>query len=130
MVIDICNAIPEVFKDESRWDKFQHIDMATFDIELNISGQKRRLRDIHSRIFYDFFVKGLQKLYSLQIKDDQKSFDYCEKEISEIFIRPRHTINPFKQTPRISIQAPAWSHLYKSATFKIWICWRQFMLIL
>ena len=91
MIIDICNAIPEVFKDESRWDKFQNIDMATFDIELNISGQKRRLRDIHSRIFYDFFVKGLQKLYSLQIKDDQKSFDYCEKEISEILIRPRHT---------------------------------------
>ena len=56
MIIDICNAIPEVFKDESRWDKFQNIDMATFDIELNISGQKRRLRDIHSRIFYDFFL--------------------------------------------------------------------------
>ena len=91
LITDIRNAIPEDFKDESKWDKFQHVNIATLDIELKVLGQKRIFRDTQSRIFYDFFIENLQKLYHLQIKDDKKSFDYSDREVSDIFIRPRHT---------------------------------------
>ena len=91
LITDICNAIPEILKDESRWDTFQHVDIATFDIVLKVLGQKRLFKDTHSRTFYDFFIKDLQKLYCMEIKDDQKSYDYNDKEVSEIFNRPRHT---------------------------------------
>ena len=38
------------------------VDIATFDIELKVLGQKRILRDIHSRTFYDFFSKRPTKI--------------------------------------------------------------------
>ena len=88
-IIDICNAIPETITHESARDKFQYVDIATFDIELKVFGQKLKYRDIQSRKFYEVFVMNLQKSYSIQIKDDQNFLNYSDKEMSEIFIRLR-----------------------------------------
>ena len=91
MIIDICNAIPEDFKDERAGNKFQHVDLVTYDIELKVLGQKIKLSDIHSRKIYELLVKDLQKSYSMKIEDGESSFDYTDEEVSEIFVRPRHT---------------------------------------
>ena len=49
MIIDICNAIPDEFKNESALAKFQHVDFVTLDIEWKVLGQKMKLKDMHSK---------------------------------------------------------------------------------
>ena len=39
-ITDICNAIPEEFKNERVLAKFQHVDIVTSNIELKVLGQK------------------------------------------------------------------------------------------
>ena len=90
-IMDICRILPDELKEDRALDKFQLVDMESFDLELKVLGKKIKLKDIHSRNLYEFFVKDLQNSYSMQIKDGQNNLDYNEKEIKEIFIRPRHT---------------------------------------
>ena len=49
MITDICNAIPDEFKNERALAKFQHVDLVTLDIELKVLGQKMKLKDMHSK---------------------------------------------------------------------------------
>ena len=91
MITDICNAIPDDFKNERALAKFQHIDLVTRDIELKVLGQKMNLRDMYSRKIYEFLVNELQNSFSLQIKDGHSNFNDTDEEIRDIFVRPRRT---------------------------------------
>ena len=90
-IIDIFNAIPNNFKNEEASNKFQHVDLENFELELKFIGQKVNLRGVCSRIIYDAFITDLQNQYTLQIKDNQNNFEFTEQEIKKIFIRPRST---------------------------------------
>ena len=41
--MNIYNAIPDDLNNERVSDKFQHVDLINFDIELNILGQKKQI---------------------------------------------------------------------------------------
>ena len=66
--------------------KFHEVDIANFDIGLNISEQNVMFRDIKSRKVYDYLVKELRKLFVLQISDNQTVFQFTEKQITETYI--------------------------------------------
>ena len=91
MITDICNAIPDEFKNESALAKFQHVDLVTLDIELKVLGQKMKLKDMHSKKIYEFLVNELQNSFSLQVKDGHSNFKYTDEEIKDIFVRPRRS---------------------------------------
>ena len=50
-----------------------------------------------SRTIYDYFIKVLQQTYDLQVRDGQNKYDFVEKELKDIFVRPRITILIIKQ---------------------------------
>ena len=68
MITDICNAIPDDFKNERALAKFQHVDLVTLDIESKVLGLKMNLRDMYSRKMYELLVNELQ-VKELQVKD-------------------------------------------------------------
>ena len=53
--------------------------------------------DVGSRTIYDYFIKALQQTYDLQVRDGQNYYDFTDKELKEIFVRPRITILIRKQ---------------------------------
>ena len=91
MISDICNAIPDDFKNERALAKFQHVNLVTLDIELKVLGQKMNLRDMHSRKMYELLVNRMQNSFVLQVKDGHSNFNYTDEEIRDIFLRPRRT---------------------------------------
>ena len=52
IINDIYNAIPENWKSVSSSDKFQQVDIKTFNVYLNIFNQKIAFRDVQSRKIY------------------------------------------------------------------------------
>ena len=90
-IYDIYNSLSEDFKKERITIKFQHIDPLNFDLDLKILGQRTKLKDVHSRKFYEVLVGQLQNQYSLKIKDGENQFEYTGEETKEIFVRPRCT---------------------------------------
>ena len=86
---DIISAIPTYWKDVEAIDKFKKVDLINFDIVISIFEQKHNFQGIKSRKIYEHFVKELQDTYSLQIRDGHSNFDFTEKEMGEIFCRPR-----------------------------------------
>ena len=83
---DICNAIPQKWKDSAIAGTFQQVDPTNFDFTLNISGQKINLQFLNSRKLYEVMVENLQLSYVLHIKDDHNSYDYTDKEMKDLFI--------------------------------------------
>ena len=71
IINDIYNATPENWKDASSSDKFQQVDIKTFNIFLNIFNQKIAFRDIQSKKIYEYLIQDLQNLYTLEVKDGQ-----------------------------------------------------------
>ena len=91
IINDIYNAIPENWKSVSSSDKFQQVDIKTFNVYLNIFNQKIAFRDVQSRKIYEYLIQDLQNLYTLEIKDGQRNLFLSDKEIKEIFNRVRST---------------------------------------
>ena len=89
IINDIYNAIPEIWKGSSFSDKFQQVDIKTFNINLTIFEQKIAFRDVQSRKIYAYLIKDLQTLYTLKINDGQTNISLSEEEIKETFTRPR-----------------------------------------
>ena len=85
LINDIFKVIQEVLKDDTVVVKFHEVDIANFDIGLNISEQNVMFRDIKSRKVYDYLVKELRKLFVLQISDNQTVFQFTEKQITETY---------------------------------------------
>ena len=81
MITDICNAIPDDFKNERALAKFQHVNLVTLDIELKVLGPKMNLRDMYSRKMYKLLVNRMQNSFSLQVKDGHSNFNYTDEEI-------------------------------------------------
>ena len=52
---DIITAIPMSWKENSAQDRFQQIDLANFDIVLNIFEQKINFKYLKSRQMYVYF---------------------------------------------------------------------------
>ena len=86
---EIISAIPIRWKATEATDKFQKVDLINFNIVLNIFEQKINFQGIKSRKIYEHFVKELQDAYSLQIRDGHNNFDFTDKEMGELFVRPR-----------------------------------------
>ena len=91
IINDIYNAIPENWKSVSSSDKFQQVDIRTFNVCLNIFNQKIAFRDVQSRKIYEYLIQDLQSLYTLEIKDGQSNLFLSDKEIKETFNRIRST---------------------------------------
>ena len=53
--------------------------------------------DEGSRTIYDYFMKVLQQTYDLQLRGGQNIYNFIDKEIKEIFVKPRMTILISKQ---------------------------------
>ena len=81
IINDIYNAIPENWKSVSSSDKFQQVDIKTFNVYLNIFNQKIAFRDVQSRKIYEYLIQDLQNLYTLEIKDGQRNLVLSDKEI-------------------------------------------------
>ena len=62
---DICNAIPQKWKDSAIASTFQQVDPTNFDLTLNISGQKVNLQFLKSRKICGVMVEDLQLSYVL-----------------------------------------------------------------
>ena len=70
---------------------WQNVDLNEYEIMLKISQKIIRFRKIQSRKVYGYFVKNMQHTYSLKVRDGRNNFDFSQKMLSEIFVRPRIT---------------------------------------
>ena len=71
--------------------------MISFNTYFHISSKKIQFVDVGSRTIYDYFIKALQQTYDLQVRDGQNDYDFIDKELKEIFVRPKITILIRKQ---------------------------------
>ena len=93
---DIIGAIPMNWKEANTVGKINRIDLANFDIVLNIFEQQINFQCVKSRRIYEHFVKELQDTYNLQIRDGHNNFDFTMKEMRELFVRPRSSTLSWK----------------------------------
>ena len=82
-IIDIYDAIPRLWKDDSGLIQFLEVDLISFNTYFHISSKKIQFVDVGSRTIYDYFIKALQQTYDLQVRDGQNDYDFIDKELKE-----------------------------------------------
>ena len=87
-IYDICNAI----KVEWKRNEFMQIDINLYNLKVKIDGHVGLFSDVKSRKMYDYFIKQLQRDYTLQVRDGHGQFNHTRDELKNIFLRFRSAV--------------------------------------